>query len=105
MKCALGYTLQNAKYPTVEEHCLMGEFLGGPVVRTPCFHCRGQGINPTSRAMWPNERSIKRMEDVDGNVKWYKSSVILALHIKRLKKENKFQLRDSTSRTVSLGNN
>ena len=24
----------------------MREFLGGPAVRTPCFHCRGQGFDP-----------------------------------------------------------
>ena len=23
-----------------------GEFPGGPVVRTQCFHCRGHGFNP-----------------------------------------------------------
>ena len=24
------------------------EFPGGPVVRTPCFHCRGPGFDPWS---------------------------------------------------------
>ena len=24
----------------------LGEFPGGPVVRTPCFHCRGHGFDP-----------------------------------------------------------
>ena len=27
---------------------LMGEFPGGPVVRTPRFHCRGHGFDPWS---------------------------------------------------------
>ena len=27
---------------------LDGEFLGGPVVKTPRFHCRGRGFDPWS---------------------------------------------------------
>ena len=39
------------------------DFLGSPVVKTPCFQCRGQGFNPwsgnydpTYRAVWPKKK-------------------------------------------------
>ena len=25
---------------------MTGNFLGSPVVKTPCFHCRGHGLDP-----------------------------------------------------------
>ena len=40
----------------------LGEFPGGPVVRTPRFHCCGGGFNlwlgnedPTSQVAWPKK--------------------------------------------------
>ena len=42
------------------------EFPGDPVVRAPCFHCRGHGFDPcsgnwvpTSRAVWPKKKKKK----------------------------------------------
>ena len=32
------------------------EFPGGPVVRTPCFHCRGHGFDPWSGNQDPASR-------------------------------------------------
>ena len=42
--------------------CLPRDFPGGPVVRTPCFHCRGHGFHPwsgsedpTCQLAWPKK--------------------------------------------------
>ena len=42
---------------------------GGPVVKTPCFHCRGHGFNPwsgkkdpASRMLWPKRKSSRKQE-------------------------------------------
>ena len=31
----------------------MGDFSGGPVVKTPCFHCQGQGFDPARETKIP----------------------------------------------------
>ena len=36
---------------------------GGPMVKTPCFHCRGHGLNPQQRT-WP-KKGKKGREKVD----------------------------------------
>ena len=34
--------------PSASKRVVMGKFPAGPVVGTPCFHCRGLGFNPWS---------------------------------------------------------
>ena len=45
---------------------VFGDFPGGPVVQTPCFHCRGHGFDswsgkqdPACHAVWPKKRKEK----------------------------------------------
>ena len=38
----------------------MGGFSGSPMVRTPCFHCKGMGLVHGTYAMaWPKNKEIK----------------------------------------------
>ena len=40
---------QNLWLNLVKRNDNVGDFPGSPVVKTPCFHCRGHGFNPWSR--------------------------------------------------------
>ena len=48
---------------------MLGDFPGGPVVKTPCFHCRGQRFDPgwrtkISHALWCDQK-IKKSRYTD----------------------------------------
>ena len=44
------------------------DFPGVPVVKTPCFHCRGPGVgslamelrSPHALGAWPNKKKVKK---------------------------------------------
>ena len=65
----LGHVKWNSYFMARQEKCkpsnsAPGEFLGSPVVRTPCFHCRTHRFNlwlgnqgPTSQVAWQKKKT------------------------------------------------
>ena len=41
--------------------CWFWDFPGGPVVKTPCFHCRGHGFNPLFRELRSHMRCGQKL--------------------------------------------
>ena len=51
----------------INKKCMLRDFPGGPVVKTPCSQCRGHGFDPwsgnedpTCHTAWPKKRKQKR---------------------------------------------
>ena len=69
----LGHVKWNSYFMARQEKCkpsnsAPGEFLGSPVVRTPCFHCRTHRFNlwlgnqgPTSQVAWQKKKQQKNL--------------------------------------------
>ena len=63
----------------------MGEFPGGPVIRSPCSHCRGPRFNPGrgTRVSQASQRgeAKKKKKDVD----WWGRGVVREMGLGRTK--------------------
>ena len=49
--CKLVFPLGRGMWPIHQKLQIRGEFPGGPVVRTPCFHCRGARVQTLVREL------------------------------------------------------
>ena len=71
------------------------DFPGGPVVRTPCFHCRGHGFDPWNpgsgtkipQATWYGQKQTNKQKVI----KLHFCCLTLPLNIFSLKKQNKYK--------------